>query len=271
MKTPQKSLFRKLLERPERVRRRKGLPARYLYRSEVTYASDGLWANKNLDGFIDDEKFVQAYGLGVNSGQRVGVTDVNDIKWRVHVICWAAKHASRLEGDYVECGVNTGILSLAAMHWIDFGEMPDRKWWLLDTYRGLDEAQQLTKEDLTAARKANEKYYTECYELAKKNFSNYPNAILVRGTVPDTLAQVTSDKIAYLSIDMNYHVPEIAAGSFFWDKLVTGGIIILDDYAFPGYEKQNDAWNAFAKERDGSYAADRTGHDFEIVTNLRVA
>ena len=216
----------------------------------VTYASDQLWAMKNLDGFIDDAKFIESYNIGVDSGQNVGVDEDHDIKWRVHVICWAAKYASGLDGDFVECGVNTGILSLAAMNWIDFDKMPDRKWWLLDTYCGLDEAQQETEEDKKRAHAVNEKMYFECYDLAKNNFSKYKNAVLVKGVIPETLVQVAADKIAYLSIDLNYYLPEIAAGEYFWEKLTKGGIIILDDYAFLGYERQNKEWNKFAKEKD---------------------
>ena len=36
-----------------------------------------------------------------------------DIRWRAYVCCWAAKQALAVEGDFVECGVNTGILCFA--------------------------------------------------------------------------------------------------------------------------------------------------------------
>ncbi len=67
--------------------------------------------------------------------------------------------------------------------------------------------------------------------------------------VPDTLPQCTTDKICYLSIDMNVAEPEIAAANFFWDKIVSGGVIILDDYGFPQHKAQKIAFDKFAKER----------------------
>jgi hypothetical protein len=49
---------------------------------------------------------------------------------------------------------------------------------------------------------------------------------------------------------MNCTVPEIGAASFFWERLVSGGMILLDDYAYSGYEEQNRAFNLFAAERN---------------------
>ncbi|MEP6926845.1 MAG: TylF/MycF/NovP-related O-methyltransferase, partial [Ginsengibacter sp.] len=66
--------------------------------------------------------------------------------------------------------------------------------------------------------------------------------------VPDTLVQVTSNKIAFLSIDMNCIAPEIAALNYFWDKLSKGGIIILEDYAYVTCDLQYEAHNNWAKK-----------------------
>lgn len=54
--------------------------------------------------------------------------------------------------------------------------------------------------------------------------------------MPDTLLQVPSEKIAYLSIDMNGIEPERQALSYFYDKIVPGGVIYFDDYGVAGYE-----------------------------------
>ena len=72
------------------------------------------------------------------------------------------------------------------------------------------------------------------------------NTVESKGAPP---ASVAIDKVAYLSIDMNLVLPEIAALEFFWDRLVPGGIVVLDDYAFEGHRQQHDAINAFAARR----------------------
>ena len=45
---------------------------------------------------------------------------------------------------------------------------------------------------------------------------------------------------------MNCVRPEIAAAEFFWPKLVSGGIMLLDDYGFSAHIDQKDAFDLFA-------------------------
>jgi hypothetical protein len=73
---------------------------------------------------------------------------------------------------------------------------------------------------------------------------------VIPGYVPDTLSKITTDKICFASIDFNCVEPETAALSFIWDKIVKGGIIVFDDYGFPGHDPQKAAHDKFAQERD---------------------
>jgi len=62
-----------------------------------------------------------------------------------------------------------------------------------------------------------------------------------------TLAAVTSRRIGFLSIDMNVAYPEVQAAEFFWDRLVPGAVMLLDDYGWYGHEPQKAALDAFAR------------------------
>ncbi|MBM3254639.1 MAG: hypothetical protein FJZ16_10320, partial [Candidatus Omnitrophica bacterium] len=99
----------------------------------LTYNEDGLATRHNCD-FMKDERFVQAYNRGKNTGSWRGL----DIHWRMHVLCWAANKAKSLEGDFVECGVNKGGFALMVMHYINFKAL-NKKFYLLDTFCGLSE------------------------------------------------------------------------------------------------------------------------------------
>jgi hypothetical protein len=73
---------------------------------------------------------------------------------------------------------------------------------------------------------------------------------LIRGAVPQTLSQVPSSQVAFLSIDMNCAEPEVAALEYFWPRLVPGAPVILDDYAFAEpYRRQKDAIDGWAKQQ----------------------
>jgi O-methyltransferase len=72
--------------------------------------------------------------------------------------------------------------------------------------------------------------YINCYDDVINTFSDTPNCVIIKGTVPDTLEEVKTKHVAFLSIDMNCAAPEIAAAEYFWPKLSTGAVMLLDDY-----------------------------------------
>lgn len=202
----------------------------------------------------------------MSSGHKIlrpaGSTDDIHIEWRAHICCWAAWHAKQLPGDFVECGVNTGIMSLAVCNFIDFNST-NKRFFLFDTFRGIPEEQMLPSE--RQARMAqNESYYEECYELAKSNFASFPRAVLVRGTIPTTLSAAPIDEICCLHLDMNIAYPEMAAVEHFWGKLVRGAPVIWDDYGFVHYEEQKRAMDEFAARKGVKIATLPTGQGLLI-------
>ena len=95
-------------------------------------------------------------------------------------------------------------------------------------------------------KQRNKGIYFDVYEIAKRNFAPFPNAVLVRGELPGTLDNVTIGKISYLSVDLNAASFEKASIEKVWDRVVPGAAIVLDDYAFLGHEEQNSMWDAAA-------------------------
>lgn len=225
-----------------------------LYRARGVYFQDGLLTVHNSD-FRRDPKFRESYALGKATGSWG-----QDIEWRAYVCCWAAWSVRNKEGDFVECGVNRGGLSRAVMHYIDFADL-NKRFWLLDTYEGLVE--HLISED---ERRLGilPGGYTDCYREVVQTFGSVPGVEIVRGVVPDTLPSVTSAKICYLSLDMNNTAPEIAAAEYFWDRLVSGGIIILDDYGWRRQINQKIAFDRFAEQRAIKILALPTGQGLII-------
>jgi hypothetical protein len=210
------------------------------------YRADSMiLTNKNLAALFES-KFQRAYTRGLNSGHRLheAFGDIN-IEYRAYVVCWAAAHAAHLSGDFVECGVNTGIYALAICDYLDFNSL-DKSFWLFDTYEGVPAAQASERERKLGRGGAENKAYPECYKLVKENFAPYPRVQLVRGLVPDTLTTVNIDRVAFLSLDMNIAHPEVSAIEHFWPKMVSGGAVVLDDYAWRDHEEQHRAMDGFA-------------------------
>jgi len=220
----------------------------------LTYHQDGLATIHNSD-FIKDRLFAESYNLGRALGSWCGM----DIHWRAYVACWAASKAKDLEGDFVECGVNRGGLARTVVNYVDFQTL-GKKFYLLDTFKGLSERYISDEEKKRGIQPGG---YQECYEEVKETFKDF-NVEIIRGTVPDTLPQVRAEKVCYLSIDMNCAAPEVAAAEFFWDKLVSGAVIVLDDYGWTSHHEQKLAFDEFARKRRVQVLALPTGQGLII-------
>lgn len=208
----------------------------------LKYSADGLHTFHNCD-FIKHPRFQQAYKYGLKNS-RPGIS----IEWRVHVALWAATQCLPLQGDFIECGVHTGILSGAIMTWLNFERIKNKKYYLLDTYEGIPLEQISSTEFSLGVARMNQKYSNgdKTFLDVKEKFSKWKNAIIIRGKVPDTLAQVDSQTFSYVSIDMNVAAAEIAAAEFLWPKIVPGGIMLLDDYGWESHIQQKIAFDEFA-------------------------
>ena len=75
----------------------------------------------------------------------------------------------------------------------------------------------------------------------KQRFAAYPNVKIFKGFLPDVLAEGSPEKIAYLHIDLNQAPAEIATLEALFDRVVPGGMIILDDYEMFFYRAQKFA------------------------------
>jgi O-methyltransferase len=195
---------------------------------------------------------MDAYRFGMAGAaaflDRIGATGTHH-EWPVLVCCWAAWHATHLPGDFVECGTNTGIMSMAVCRYLEFDKI-DKNFYLFDTYGGIPTEQLTDREKALGREEMSKSVYRDCYESTKANFAPYPRVHLVRGVVPDSLSTVRIDRVCYLSIDMNIMVPEIAALDYFWDRLSRGAPIILDDYAKAKFVDKKQAMDDFASHRD---------------------
>ena len=214
--------------------------------NNLTYKSDGLFIQQNSD-CLDEPQFKKAYQLSltVNDWR----TELKmDMRWRYYIVCWFAKMVVHLDGDFVECGVYKGGYSLALADYLNFKEK-NKYFWLLDTFNGLVKELLAPGEIDSGLYELYEGRYEECYDQVIQTFTPYPNYKIIRGPVPGVLPQCKAEKVCYLSIDMNITEPEIEAANYFWDKLVPGGVIILDDYGFTAHINQKLAFDEWAKEK----------------------
>jgi hypothetical protein len=208
--------------------------------SHWTYEGDGFKTLHSAE-FLRDPLFREAYA----QAKAIGAWHGTDIEWRAYTVCWAAMKGKHLEGDYVECGVDRGGFSRAAMHYIGFARLPHKKFYLVDTYAGIPE--ETLREDPN--RELLSTRYDRTYDDVVRTFAPFPNAIIVRGKVPEILPTVAAEKICYLCVDLNTAGPSVAAAEFFWDRMVSGATMVLDDYGHTFFAGMKQGLDDFARKR----------------------
>jgi hypothetical protein len=209
------------------------------------YKEDIITTLANTE-FMNDSKFISAYEKCVLAANNRLISNNYTIRWRIHTLIWAAKYASKIKGDFVDFGGGFGLFSSAIYEYLEF-EKINKKYYLLDSFEGLKNENLL---DVELRALHNYKQYGNWYEEIKTKFEKFDNMVIIPGYVPDTLNKLEVDEVAFVSIDFNCVKPEKDALQFIWDKVVTGGIIIFDDYGFPGHQYQKETHDNFAKEKN---------------------
>jgi len=213
---------------------------------ESLYAEDGLVSRHNSD-FQRDPDFVRAYERGLKAAQGIDPKH----HWRVHTALWAAGLGLNTEGDFVECGVNAGFMSSAIMEANDWNST-DRQFFLVDTFAG-PPMSQFTEDEVENGLQAQAQNaidrgaYVHDLQRIRSNFAEWNHARLVVGIVPDILHEIHSSAIAFLHLDLNAANPERAALEYFWPRLSNGAVVLLDDYAYMGYQAQKEAIDSLGK------------------------
>ena len=199
--------------------------------------------------FLKDEKFLNSY----NEGKRTGAlrNHSGDIRYRAYIACYFSKYASKLDGDFVECGVGRGLLSKTIVTYLNF-EKINKFFYLFDTFEGIPIEQGKNKKEKEMMNLLNTiSYQGNYYNEVRQTFSKYQNVKLIRGVVPESLKKISLNKISYLSMDMNNSYAEIECIKFFWDKIINSGIVLLDDYATnDAFKEQKDSWDKFSQEKN---------------------
>ena len=166
---------------------------------------------------LEDEVFVEAWKANVE-------TDADQaIIWRRYILACAAYHCVQLDGDFVECGAYTGVGVKTVMDFLGGVTFP-KDFWLYDLFE---------HEDWMLHHSMPE-HGPDLEARVRAKFESYPQAKIFKGCIPEVFDGQSPKRIAYLHIDLNEAPAEIAALDALFDRVVPGGIVILDDYEWAG-------------------------------------
>lgn len=163
---------------------------------------------------------------------------------------------NKIAGDIVECGVwKGGSMMLIAKRLLQLNDS-GRRLFMFDTFEGMSEPDDndVSAIDNTTAKELLEKENklegdnVWCYsslDEVKANLkkTNYPGSQLFyfKGKVEDTIPEPSLGDIALLRLDTDFYESTKHELETLYDKLVIGGVLIIDDYGhWSGSQKAVD-------------------------------
>lgn len=231
-----------------------------------------FWGDRLLSldksmGFWQDPKFQEAYAQIVGSHYYDQYNRPDGIAWRINTLVWAAKTALNLPGDFVECGVFKGDMSWVVANCVDFAKV-EKTFYLYDTFAGFS-SKYSSPDDFWLSPSLfdlNNKFYNipDLEKEVRQRFKDYPNIKVIKGVVPDILSETAPSQIAYLHVDLNSPGPEIGALECLFERVVSGGVIVFDDYGWLDFQKLKIAEDNWMNERGYSILELPTGQGMVI-------
>lgn len=203
------------------------------------FVGDGLATWLKTLPFELDDRFQEI------SARHASLLPIANWQWNLTTMLWAVQAARQVPGDFVELGVFKGHTTLFCADYVEFGAWP-KTWWLYDTFEGIPEDQQSP-----GWKHLNQRAYvnTFSYEEVSERFSGFPNIKVIKGRVPEILAEGAPESVALMHVDMNNAPAEIAALDFFFDRLSPGGVIVFDDFCWDTARVQYEAETKWFAER----------------------
>ena len=210
--------------------------------------ADNLFTWGRNNSMLDDAHFMKAWESNVES-----MAD-RAIIWRRYILACMAYHAVQLPGDFVECGAYTGVGVKTVVDYLGGLEFP-KPFWIYDLF----------EHDSSMLHHSMPEHGPGLHEKVVEKFRKYEQVKVLKGEIPRVFDRGAPDSIAYLHIDMNEAPAEIAALDALFDRVVPGGVIVLDDYEWSGvYRAQKLAEDAWFEQRRHRVVPLPTGQGFVI-------
>jgi len=155
-----------------------------------------------------------------------------------------------VEGDTAECGCARGLSSMELClaisrtkpGWLGEG------FHIFDSFEGLSEPQpqDLDASGLGAAEAGRIRTMMHRGNMAfpieqvREVFQAYPGVTFHPGWIPDSFAALPERTYRFVHVDVDLYRPTLAVFNYFFPRLAEGGVIVTDDYNWPGGRKAVD-------------------------------
>lgn len=164
------------------------------------------------------------------------------IPQRMRLLAWAGQQALAANPGtcFVEFGTGRGfsmyfLLSYLAQHNLH------PRLFMFDTFS--DDLS--TEAKLRGATSAGRDFYADSFAQVSERFSGFAGIEFVVGSLPESLDQVSLPSLSLAHVDLNDGPAEVETLQRVWPNLVSGALVILDDFANRGRSAQRREVQSF--------------------------
>jgi O-methyltransferase len=227
-----------------------------------TYKADGM-ATIHYSPFAEDPEFTRLYDEMV--AEWYSDTE-RELRWRMWLLTRFALHARHLPGNFAEFGVYRGGCSRMVL--ATAGLDPARRLYLFDTYAGIpsDRLTATEREEGLAGKLADTSADYVAHLLSRWE----PIPVICAGDVFETIPSTDTGELAFIHLDLNAAAPTRHVLEHVFDRVVPGGMVVLDDYGWSEYRDQRREIEDFLRGRPDTLVALPTGQAVLIKAPLTV-
>jgi O-methyltransferase len=165
---------------------------------------------------------------------------------RCYLLISLARYASYLPGDFAECGVWNGGTALLLARVLK--NVPDKRLYLFDSFQGLPKVNKEKDEWFFEGQ-----YSAKSIEGVKLLLSDFHSIIELRsGWMPETFRGLEDRRYAFAHLDVDLYQSNLDCCTYFYPRMVPGGVLLFDEYAFAAARGEKDAVDEFFADKPES-------------------
>lgn len=174
-----------------------------------------------MDSYIsrwkDDPRFLE---LNSQYDKIHGITSDLDsaLLGRLYILRQLASHQESKGLNFAEAGVFAGM----SVHFV--AEFCNSRFIGIDSFEGVSDPGSYDTEYFKTVK------LDIPIDYAQRTMAKHNNVELYKGWIPDVFGQIDILEYSYVHIDVDLYEPTKNCIEYFWPKLVSGGVLICDDY-----------------------------------------
>ena len=213
--------------------------------------------------FEIEDGFNNVYKLAQEKTQMTE-TDNLSRRERHYTLTQLIEIVNTIDGDVVECGCWRGLSSYQIATNLEKHHFSGT-FYIFDSFEGLSK---FDEDDIPLSGLKDEelrkKEFACDMNIVQSNLNEFNFIEYKKGWIPTRFKEVEEKRFSFVHIDVDMYQPILDSLNFFYDRMLPGGIIVLDDYGFTYFPGAKKATDEFIRDKKDFFLALPSGQAFIV-------